>query len=542
MNSTGKIKIGLLLDDLSVPAWVNSLVKALQNNPRFVIHCIVLNTGEKAKSRSSFVYRLLRKADERLMALPGNPFKRMELETKCKKIIEVVPIRKKFSDYFPDNVIEQITEDRPDIFLRFGFRILRGKILSAARHGIFSLHHGDTSSFRGGPPAFWEVVHKAPVTAVTLQVLTEALDAGVIIAKSFLRTDNTSFYRNQQKIYWAGYNLFLEELEKLPTADIAEHINARKQLFANEPKGRLYRNPKNLSSFFILIQYLLRGISRFCSNKIFNNQWQLLIGYKNNPQFQDKPNFLKTLTPPKDRIWADPFLAAYNEKYFLFFEEKLNVEKAAHISCFEINEKGEPLSNGPVVVVKENYHLSYPFVFTHKQQYYMIPESAEDKTVVLYKAVDFPFKWEKERVLLDDKLIYDSTLHQHTDGKWYLFCTEKVDGRFSSDAYLHIYFSSSLEGPFLPHAKNPIYRDIRKSRPAGALFHQDDTLIRPAQISAPHYGYGISFFKVLVLSPDDFLEEQIFEQHPLEGFQSTHTFNQLGSLVVYDAQKKVLKF
>ena len=541
MNDSNKIKVGLLLDDLTVPFWVNSLINALRKDSRFVIHCVVLNVGTKPKSRSSFVYRLLRKADERLMALPGNPFKRVVLDVKTKNIIEVEPIRKKFSDYFPDEVIQKIEQDRPDIFLRFGFRILRGKILAAARYGIFSLHHGDTATFRGGPPAFWEVVKKAPVTAVTLQVLTEALDAGVILAKVFLRTDNTSFYRNQQKIYWAGYQLFLDQLGKLPQYGIENYINSQKPIFANEPKGKLYRNPQNFSSAFILVQYLLRGLSRFCSNKLFNNQWQILIGQKTNLSLQEKPNKFFSLTPPKDRIWADPFIAKHNDKYYLLFEEKLNQSKHAHISCLELNEKGEPLSKNPVVVVKENYHLSYPFVFSHNNQFYMIPESAEDKSVVMYRSVNFPYQWEKERILLDDKLIYDTTLHHHSDGRWYLFCTEKEDSRFSSDAYFHIYYADSPEGPFLPHPKNPVYSDVRKSRPAGALFYQNENLIRPAQISAPHYGFGIAYFNVLTLSPDDYKEELIFEEFPQDGYQSTHTINQLDSLVVYDVQKKVFK-
>jgi folate-dependent phosphoribosylglycinamide formyltransferase PurN len=541
MIQENKIKIGLLLDDLSVPTWVNTLVNDIQSDPRFILNCIVLNKGSKTPTRSSFLYRLLRKTDERLMSLSGNPFKRVKLNIVSTKIIDVVPIRKKYSDYFPDETIQKINEDKPDVFLRFGFRILRGKILSASRFGIFSLHHGDTATFRGGPPAFWEVAQKYPLTAVTLQVLTERLDAGIILAKTFLRTDSTSFYRNQQKIYWAGYKLFLEQLQQLTISGIENYINSRQSSFTNEPQGRLYRNPNNIKSFFLLLNYFIRGFFRFISQKVYHNQWQILLANQSVNDFKNSPKKILTLSPPKDRIWADPFLAKAEGKYYLFFEEKLNQFKNAHISCFELNEKGEPVSNKPIEVLKENHHLSYPFVFYYNNHYYMIPESADINSVVLYKSNEFPYRWEKSSVLLEGQSIYDSTLHHHTDGYWYLFCTAKKDNRFSSDAYFHIYYSSSLESPFQAHPQNPIYSDVRKSRPAGALFYNGKDLIRPAQISAPHYGFGINYFKIQNLSPIEFKEEMIFEQLPMDGYRSTHTRNQLDNLVAYDAQKKVFK-
>jgi hypothetical protein len=41
---------------------------------------------------------------------------------------------------------------------------------------VWSYHHGDNEFYRGGPPHFWELYEKAPLSGVILQVLTEELD------------------------------------------------------------------------------------------------------------------------------------------------------------------------------------------------------------------------------------------------------------------------------------------------------------------------------------------------------------------------------
>ena len=72
-------------------------------------------------------------------------------------VIEAAPeLRGQFSEYFTEADIEQIREHDLDFILRFAYGIIRGDILSAARHGVWSFHHGDEQAYRGSPPAFWE--------------------------------------------------------------------------------------------------------------------------------------------------------------------------------------------------------------------------------------------------------------------------------------------------------------------------------------------------------------------------------------------------
>ena len=93
-----------------------------------------------------------------------------------------------FSEYFDPDDIETIKSYKIDFILRFGFNILRGGILNAAEHGVWSFHHDDETKYRGGPAGFWEIYYKDRVNAAILQQLTERLDAGIILKKGWFKT------------------------------------------------------------------------------------------------------------------------------------------------------------------------------------------------------------------------------------------------------------------------------------------------------------------------------------------------------------------
>ena len=199
----------------------------------------------------------------------------------------VKAIQTKFSDKFPDEAINEIKNLEIDILLRFGFRILRGAVLTAPKYGIVSMHHGDTDTYRGGPPAFWEVVNKAPTTAVTVQQLTEDLDGGNILNKTFLRTDRTSFYRNQTRLYWAGKELLISTLELIVKKGAAEYFSGIKKnngkVFYSAP---LYVNPGFFKSSGILCKWLFTTAYRKCWEALFIQQWQLIYFFSKSNSIQ----------------------------------------------------------------------------------------------------------------------------------------------------------------------------------------------------------------------------------------------------------------
>ena len=93
---------------------------------------------------------------------------------------------------------------------------------------------------------------------------------------------------------------------------------------------------------------------------------------------------LNIFRPPQDEFWADPFVFKFKKKKYVFFEKFLKKKNKGIISvCILKNNK---LINFKDILVKK-YHLSYPFVFKHKNKIYLIPESYQSKKMEIYQFV-----------------------------------------------------------------------------------------------------------------------------------------------------------
>lgn len=531
------LKVGFLLDSFLVPRWQKEIIDFVLTNPGCSVQLVALNTPSSKKKKSEKeVYRILRKVDRALFKVKQDAFARegVSMLFEGVEVVKVSTSLKKFITQISEQDSQFIKSKQLDVLVRFGFGIIKGEILSAARLGVWSLHHGDNAVNRGGPPAFWEIVNREAVTGVTLQQLTEKLDSGIVLGKAFTRTDLTSFNRNQNAVFWSGVELFCSCLDHVAKrGDHAELIKQNNQ--SNIYKGPLYRDPRNGKAIRIFFQFWLRRLLQALSGIFRKQQWAIYVGqgvYSSAP-FMDS---FRKFTPHAGVDWADPFIVEKDGRHYLFFEELPAKSKRAHISYMELNTKNsKPV---PVKVLEEEHHLSYPFVFEQEGKYYMIPEAASSNQLWLYISEDFPGKWKKHTLLLKGVSLYDPTVLYH-DGYWYLFGTQKPLAGSSADQYLYIYFSKDLfSDEWKSHPQNPVTRDVRGARPAGKIFKHEGKLIRPSQIGAPKYGYGIRFNEIIKLTPEEFEEKTVQDILPSwrKGLLATHTFNSVGGVIVVDGQ------
>jgi len=240
------------------------------------------------------------------------------------------------------------------------------------------------------------------------------------------------------------------------------------------------------------------------------------------------------IMPPKDRDWADPFVVERSGRYYIFFEELLYASGKAHISMLELDRAGR--MSAPQRVLEADYHLSYPYLFEHDGQLYMLPESARNRCVELYRCIDFPLQWKREHVLLDGVRLVDATLHRAGE-RWWMFANSAAGDSRMFDDELHLFHADRLTGDWQPHARNPVKSDARSSRPAGALFTRNGVLYRPAQVCVPRYGAGLAIHRVLKLTPEEYAERQVERllPPPASGLYGLHTLNRAGDLTVVDA-------
>jgi hypothetical protein len=280
------------------------------------------------------------------------------------------------------------------------------------------------------------------------------------------------------------------------------------------------------------IQRLRRKLDKTFASLFFIDQWVIMTG-----QGLDYASLrweaLRPILPDKDRYWGDPFVIERGDRYYVFVEEKVYAEGRGHIACLIVD--AEDQLAGRQVVLEREYHLSYPFVFEHEGQTYMVPETAGHRTIEVYRCTRFPDQWELHGTLMEGIYAVDATLLEH-GGRWWMFANVKEEGGSSLNA-LHLFWAQSpLAEAWTPHPRNPIVSDLGSARPAGRIFMHDGQLIRPSQDSRQRYGHALKFNRITGLSTEDYREETIAEFAPRgSGIQATHTFNQAGGLTVIDA-------
>lgn len=196
--------------------------------------------------------------------------------------------------------------------------------------------------------------------------------------------------------------------------------------------------------------------------------------------------------------YADPFLFANDGWLYLFYEEE-RLEAPAPICARRTRDLKHWENLG--IVLKEKHHLSYPNVFEHGGEIYMLPETRECDAVILYRATDFPRQWEKYKVLAEGDKYVDSCILPH-DGKWYLFTTSWLDDNGS----LRLFVSDSLFGKYVEHPMSPVVESYASSRCGGAVFTYGEKLYRPAQYCSNYYGEDLRLFEITKLSPTEYEE------------------------------------
>jgi len=171
-------------------------------------------------------------------------------------------------------------------------------------------------------------------------------------------------------------------------------------------------------------------------------------------------------------------------------------------------------------------HRSWPNVFHHGGELWMLPESGADGEVSLWRCVEFPGRWEKERVLLSGKAWTDPVIYQEA-GDWWLFVSAAGPSPHSHSDSLHLFHSTDpWSSPFVAHPWNPVAVGVVGSRPAGRLFREGGRLVRPAQDCSSRYGRALVFRSIERLTRTEYVESKLRRIDPPAGSLGIHTWNQ----------------
>jgi len=207
---------------------------------------------------------------------------------------------------------------------------------------------------------------------------------------------------------------------------------------------------------------------------------------------------------------ADPFMIKHHGIWHMFFEFMERETQRGKIALATSEDMRKWTFRQ--VVLEEPFHVSYPYVFTMDNEFYMIPETCAVKAVRLYKATDFPAKWSFVGTLLEGREFADPSVF-YFNNRWWLFTGQRLS---AVDDTLRLYHAEKLTGPWFEHPKSPILEGNRRAaRPAGRVLVIGDRIIRYAQDCYPAYGAQVRAFEVVELTTENYSEIEIEGKSPI---------------------------
>ncbi len=485
---------------------------------------------------NSLLFRAWSRLDRSLNAHRGDAFDLCEVGPMLKDV-PTVEVRHS-EGARNDEMLQTLRAANLDVIIVLNGEPSAEDISKCARYGAWLLP-GSKQSHELASPMFWAAYRGDPVLETALCAAT-ASQGTQVIYHSYSATNVVSPYLGQDSVLWKNGEFVARRLSDLQRYgwDYARTLDGTHVELASSRRDPL---PDNLTTARFLLRWFTGALDYEFKQKLRKEQW--FIAYRRNAgkvpiSARDMREF-NIVTPPRDRFYADPFVIRRNDHNYIFFEDYRYKQKKGLISCMEVDKTGE--CSKPEVVLETPYHLSYPFVFEHQGEMFLMPETRSNRSVELYRAVDFPRRWVLEKVLLKDLPAVDPTIFVH-DGKVWLFVGGMVDNVSTNDE-LFLFFANSLFGEWTPHQKNPVVSDVRTARPAGKLFFHNGQLIRPSQNCSTRYGFGVSFNRVDTLTSCDYREVPVgnisAEWRP--GNLGTHTWNQNEDFQVVDGRTLIFK-
>lgn len=534
VDNQAPLRFGILCRSLNWADWQYRVVDALVTRQIAAPELVVVDGVRRPRNElSRLPFRIYRRLVHAKLsshkARDGSPLAGNAPQIRCDVI------RKgKFSEYFADDDVARIQSFKLDFMLRFGFGIVRGRILTAARFGVWSYHHDDERVFRGTPPLFWALYHGYPTCGAVLQRLTNRLDGGVILRRGTFSNEAT-YPRTIDKVYNACPSWVASAALQIKNGDLSA-VNAE----PTSSKAAIVYPPNTLQLGVFACRQGARKIRSQLKRFFVHNKWNVGTIWGIEPKDVVEKGlegahieWQRELR--RGEYIADPAVLDDPPQKHLLVEhlDWQNGIGSIRQSVLEPCASGVALPQS--VVMPRREHISYPYVFQDDQgRTCCIVECEESNCVPLYW-YDVPSKTWVEDTPLIEKPLVDPTIFIH-DGLWWLLGGLPKKANYELNAW----WSHDPRGDWTPHPLNPIKVDVQSSRCAGKPFQVDGQLFRPAQDCAKSYGAQISINRIDVLSRSSFLETPVRIIRPTTKYpHGLHTLSFFSDGLVLDGKKQV---
>jgi hypothetical protein len=470
VESLPPLRVGVVVPSLTPAAWIARAIENVAASPHAIVAAVML--GESQPRARGLLAKLYTRVDAKRFRTHDDALEPLAI-----------------------TVTETAAATDLDVILAFD-----GCTTDAsARFGVWTHEL---------PEGLHEMSTRQTHTASVLRRIGD----GKVLASTRVATDPISLHRAMNRLRWKSARLGADALREL-----REHGAIAGETHAISRRGRVP-----------LVSIATHYAAQKIRDVAMHEQW--FVAFRFGGKLDDLRSFHR-IEPPKDRMWADPFVIQDGDRAWIFVEEMLFAEGRGVLAVIEAHRDGT--WSPPVRILERPYHLSYPCVFRWNGAFYMVPETGGDRTVQLFRATDFPHRWEQVSVLLRDLEAVDATPFEY-EGRWWMYLTTPSTPNVYDD--LSLYSAETPLGPWKPHRRNPLLSDIVGGRCAGRPFPHNGKLLRAAQDGAKRYGHAMQLRELVTLT-DDAWEERIVDRILPDwaaGMGGTHTLNVDGEVGVVD--------
>ncbi|HET7365772.1 MAG TPA: hypothetical protein VFJ70_19540 [Burkholderiales bacterium] len=410
-----------------------------------------------------------------------------------------------------------VAPDDVDVVIGFG-RKVPPLLAAGSRLGAITVLHG----------GFWECYERRPQTSF---VIYRAGTGEVLRKGSF----HTRFY----------YSLNHANVCKKSVAHLKQ-ILAKLAASGEWPAGQKPDAAKprvapNAAQCVFYAGKLAARVTRKALQRVpmLNERWGISVipGKWNGP----RPWRAVTVRMPRGRYWADPFVYSRGGRTFCYVEDLDQRTHRGHITALEVIGT-RVVEVG--VALREPFHLSFPFLFEHQGELYMCPETSAAREVRVYRAVEFPLRWQLAQVLMRGVSAADPLIFEK-GGRWWLLANidEAETGDHCSELYL---FSadSPLSTNWIAHPQNPLLIDSIGGRNGGLIFDGEKRYRLGQSQGYDRYGESLRVYEITQLSPERYAEQCVAKIKPdfRIGMRGMHHLSTDGATTVVDHATAVFGF
>ena len=414
----------------------------------------------------------------------------------------------------PGDALDWIRANGIDATVKFGLNLLTVPGPDELAAPILSYHHGDPRSFRGRPAGFHELIQDEPFLGQVVQILSNRLDSGEVLAFAQSRVWPHSYRRTLVEAYSLSPALLPQALAAL----------AGGRRLPIEPSGRNYRLPANATVMRLVARQSAALVRRLAYGLAVEKHWRVSTvqaGTPANPLAAiASANAMRSewrtlpIRPPH-RFHADPFFHGG-----AMLVEAMN-SRTGKGELLRIDDGEQRPIDGLAG------HVSYPGGIEVDGRRYIVPESCDWSKPAIF-AIEQDSAVRVADLDIDEAAILDPTLLRH-DGRVYLFGNRTGEG----PSVLRLWSSNDLFSRFEPHPASPIRTSIRGGRMAGAIHRWPDGMFRLGQDFTNGYGDGIVAFRIEELTPAAYRETEAGAAS-FDGVEGPHTLDMRPGELLFD--------